>query len=31
MNKNNLFIKGGFVNRFVYNQLNMSKIKKWAY
>jgi|GEM_PF-2822927 hypothetical protein len=28
MNKNNLFMKGGFVNKFVSNQLNISKIKK---
>ena len=31
MNKNNLFMKGGFVNKFVPNQLNMSKIKNWVY
>ena len=28
MNKNNLFMKGRFVNKFVSNQLNISKIKK---
>ena len=28
MNKNNLFMKGEFVNKFVSNQLNISKIKK---
>lgn len=31
MNKNNLFMKSGFVNKFVSNQLNMSKIKNWVY